>query len=214
MRIVDGKLALETAPCWHCNETGKVEETKLCPRLRKPQNGTACPHCGSRRQDGHNYCLPTGRIITCTRCNGTGQEPETTTDHLPVELWKAFRFVVYRQDRPASWNESHLGMGCCWSCTDYGRTWQANNSDAAIAEVRDSRTSAPQACKVFQEDGTPADHIGIFVSQGGYSVRAVWDLPTVQAEIASEPDETAGRMIGRHVAELGGHGTIAAAGKY
>jgi len=210
MKIVDGKIVLEIKACSYCDGKGQREEYQSCPHYGQAMRGKACSFCGSTTKHGHSG-KHTGKMISCDRCKGTGQEMEDLYGYAPADIWQGLTFKVYRQDRNNSWNESFLGFGCVYSCEDYGSA--AKSDDAAIIEkVRAS--GSHQAVKFAkEEDNTLADHIGIFVTRNGYSVRAVFSgVKAVEKQIAHEPSPAVARLVGGAIAADGGNGTAFAAG--
>lgn len=210
MKIENGMIVLETRKCSLCEGTGQKVERVPCPLYGKAMRGKACPHCGATRKDGHRY-LETGKMVPCDFCNGTGVKQEDMCDTAD-SIYHEMTFKVYRQDREATWNESHLGAGCVFSCCDYGRAWnRPENNEALIADVRGH--TFIQATKIARE-GRLAEHIGIFITRGGYSVRPVFTMEETDARIAREPGEVAARIIGGAIAAQGGNGTAFAAGGF
>lgn len=114
--------------------------------------------------------------MTCRGCNGTAIVPETITDSVPQDIYRGLPVRIVDTGRENSWNESHLGMGCVYSCADYGRAYEAYAADPAkgtamlIADVR-SQTYV-QACKIARDDGTLCKGIVVMLNRNGYSVRA------------------------------------------
>jgi hypothetical protein len=153
--------------------------------------------------------MDTGRMIPCPTCDGKGIVPENICDTADA-IYLALPFKVYRQDRTASWNENHLGAGCVYSSCDYGAAWNANDDAGLIEKVK--AQGFVQATKFARDDGTVANHIGIFVTRGGYSVRAVFTMAETLTRIAKEPDETTARIVGGALAGAGMNGTAFAAG--
>ena len=169
------KLVMGRKNCWHCHE-GTVGTNVTC---------TGCQGTG-RSKSGKQKCRTCRGTKTvynndirkpCDTCKGNpvNFNEETVYDHMPDAVWQSLTFKVYRHNRPITGNEALLGLGCVYSSQDYGAAWDANNDEALIASVKAS--GGHQACKVAKKDGTLCDHVGIFVSRGGYSVRAClsWD---------------------------------------
>jgi hypothetical protein len=213
MKIIDGKVTMETKECLYCHGKGQREEWVSCPNYGKAMRGKACPHCGSTTKHNHRP-INTGNIIECDHCKGVGRVDETLYDYAD-NLYSAMEFRVYRQNRAGSWNEMHFGAGCVYSCTDYGAAWNHPENDAGlIAKVKGN--TGQQAVKFCKENedgtGTPANHIGIFVTRDGYSVRAVYTLAETVARIQREPNETTARIVGGALAAAGMNGTAFAAG--
>ena len=142
MRYEAGKIILEMRPCYHCNGKREIQERVRCARYSMTQQGRACPHCGTRRKDGHTY-LVTGKMIVCPSCNGTGQQLES--DHLIAKeimpLWWADTEVEVRREpnHRQSFNEAYIGFGLEYCCTDYGRAWDTVvDKDSLYPHVMDS----------------------------------------------------------------------------
>lgn len=174
MYVENGKLVLGRKDCWHC-EQGTVSTKEACKKCqgsgRGPRGGRrTCKPCYGQ---GHVYNSEVRSV--CPYCHGQYQNAsqEDYTDALPNAIWDSLPFRVYRHNRSLTVNESLLGLGCVFSCQDYGRTFKDDDNEKLIAEVCAHKHH--QACKVVQDDGTLADHIGIFVSTGGYSVRPVFE---------------------------------------
>jgi len=209
MKLVDGKVVTETKECCYCNGTGKREKWISCPNHGRAMRGKPCQYCKATTKHGHQP-INTKTIETCQRCNGTGRVDEDLCSYAD-NIYQAMEFRVYRQNRAGSWNELHFGAGCVFSCCDYGAAWDHPENDAALIEkVRNN--SGQQACKFCRDDGSLADHIGIFVNRDGYSVRAVYTLAETTARINREPSETAARVVGGILAGAGLNGTAYAAG--
>ena len=209
MKIVDGKIVLETRPCSRCDGKGEVEQYQTCPHHGTAMRGKACPFCGSTTKHGHSG-KHTGVMIICSNCDGKKNVPEDLYDYAPEAIWTGLTFKVYRQARQNTWNESYLGAGCIYSAEDYGQAAKMPD-DEVIAKVKASGNH--QAVKFAKEDNTLADHIGIFVTLNGYSVRAVFSgVRAVEDKIAREPSPTVARIIGGMIAAEGGNGTAFAAG--
>jgi len=173
MEVLNGVVVLGDRACFRCQGNKETMLRKPCPNYGKVTNRRPCAHCASTRKDGHAY-LDIG-VGTCPDCKGVGTRPETMSDYLPVEVWAGMRFVVYRENRAATWNEQYLGSGCVYSTVDYGRS--RDMTDEALAEeVRTNKQSA-QASTICDRDGRLADHIGIFTNRSGFSVRPVFATP-------------------------------------
>jgi RecJ-like exonuclease len=210
MKIVDGKIVLEIKACSACDGKGEREEYMTCPNWNKAMRGKACSFCGSTTKHNHSG-KHTGKMIPCQRCNGTGKEMEDLYNYAPEAIWQGLTFKVYRQDRQNTWNESFMGFGCVYSSEDYGQA-AGMTDDEVIANVKASRSH--QAVKFAKEDNTLADHIGIFVTRNGYSVRAVFSgVKAVADKIAHEPSPAVARLVGGMIAAEGGNGTAFAMGR-
>lgn len=210
MQIQNGKVILSTEPCY-CGD-GTQNGHRTCSKCNGTSKGPRGKIGGCRACYRGKVVDPTVRV-PCDRCNGTTIVPEDRfSTRIPVEVWQTLTFKVYRQDRGISWNESHLGAGCVYSCSDYGNAWDKLTDAQIIDEVK--KSTGHQVCKLTREDCTICDHIAIIVNRGGYSVRAAWEPNATNAtdKATSEPSESRGMAIGIAVANAGGHGTLAAAG--
>ena len=185
MRRRGDRVEFGMRECSDCGGRGTVPTQKPCPRCKGTGNGLRGARGQCRQCHGfktvHDFDHPT----LCKNCSGSGQQAETADDYLPAEMWQELPFRVYRADRPNTWNEEHLALGCLCSCTDYGTAWEAGE-DHVISRVRNFR-HRPKLDEVWS-DGRWCDHIAITLTQNGYSVKAVWDdvdptrdLPTEQA---------------------------------
>lgn len=177
MKIVDGKLVLETRTCWNCNGTQLINEWIKCPQCNgtgKQSNRRNCLLCRNQRVLGKTPSVVlskgTGHCTSCT----DGIMPEAIGDYAPQEMWQSLNFVVYRSDRQQQLVEKLFGFGC-WSVTDYGDHKHLTD-ESLIAAVRYASTGrhSIQACKFVKEDFTVCNHIGIFCNNQGYSVVAVF----------------------------------------
>jgi hypothetical protein len=179
MKIIDGKIVLETRECSWCNGKGIKPAQVACPlckgTMRGPRGGrNSCRKCYNGKVASDTLTVP------CPRCNGAKIEPETMTDFMPEELWKSLPFKVIREANGRfGFNENFLGLGYVFTCGDYGAAWTANDEAALIEDVRNTRIH--QACAVAMGDGTLCEYVAILVTPNGYKVRAVYpsDVPNV-----------------------------------
>lgn len=174
MRIENGKLVFEKKNCSFCQK-GQVAGTITCPECKGTGKGKrgkpfACKKCNGRRTTW-SWDHP----VTCSLCNGNylNSENENDCDYLPEGIFQNMPMKVIRVNQGMTWNEEHLGMGCVFSCVDYGNAWGNNNDAELIATVKKERSI--QATKIAKDDGTVANSIGIFVKPGGYSVRPIFN---------------------------------------
>lgn len=208
MQVINGKIVLGRRDCY-CGD-GKQFGKVTCATCKGTGKGKRGAKNGCQSCHGSKVTYTKERTATCERCKGEhiGFEPETLYHHMPAEIWDALELRVYRSDRGISGNESFLGLGCVFSCQDYGRAYNATD-EAIIADVRSEKIH--QACKVTKKDGTLCSHVGIFVNKGGYSVRPVFDsVEEVVSAIVSERPEDEYRMVGNAIATNGGNGTFGA----
>lgn len=145
-------------PCDGCGGSGKVSSKTGNRKFN-------CKQClrGNR--------LYPEKLVTCDSCNGVGRVGESLYDTAPEEIWQGLTFKVYR-DATITYAESLIGHGCVFSCGDYGQASKATD-EAVIADVKGHKHH--QACKFARDDGTIANHVGIFVNSSGYKVQAVFD---------------------------------------
>ena len=225
MKIVNGKIELETEKCVWCSsnnlDKGKAPGKKPCGTCKGTRRGkrgglNGCKDCYSGTEcDWDNP-------IECNGCEGAGEQQETLTSYLPVEAFKTLTFKVYIADRGISFNESYIGVGTVWSCGDYGRAWEVVSGEddeeviqKFIHNVLDD-ASGVQACKITasMQDPTVCNHVAIIVNRGGYSLRAAFtdDASDVLKQVNGEPSVSLGKLIGMKVYNDGGNGTLAAAG--
>jgi hypothetical protein len=173
MKIENGKVVFERKDCWQCNK-GQKARIIPCPECKGTGRGKRGGARGCKKCNGFRTSCSWDDPVPCDACQGNYQnhEPEDATDYLPAGAFASLTFKVYRVTREMTWGESHIGLGCVYSCTDYGRS-NAATDDAIIADVKNH--SGVQACKVIDAQGNLCDHIGIFVRQGGYTVKAVFN---------------------------------------
>lgn len=210
MKIQDGTVVLGERECVMCRD-GKTAGRIQCRTCRGTGRGAKGGRNGCKRCNGSRIEFSADHPVTCGRCKGKGRVPETLTDYIDHADWQALEFRVYRQDREISGNESLLGLGCAWSCMDYGEAWERNDDAALIHHVRVSPYGI-QACKIADDNGNVCDHVGIFVSRGGYSLRAVFapDGSDAKSRIDRERPRDEYLRVGSAMAEAGMNGTIGA----
>lgn len=112
--------------------------------------------------------------------------PKPVMATLAAEL----EIVVSAQNRQSTWNEAHLGLGCLWSVTDYGRTWDrlvvAAREDgpepgvahlhAVVEAIREETreklaTESVQWIKLMDRDTRVlTDRVVVLLHRGGYSL--------------------------------------------
>jgi hypothetical protein len=177
MKIIDGKIVLETKPC-NCAigercTPGKQPGRKVCPTCKGTRRGKRggigkCRGC----YDGTTHDFE--NRVTCEVCKGAAIMPETRYDWITKELWESMTFRVVR-DATGRWgfNESYLGLGYVSCCTDYGTAWANPDDNAIITMVKGERMST-QALNICREDLTVAKEMVIIVTKNGYKVKAVY----------------------------------------
>ena len=208
MRLDGNKVTLETKECISCQGTGRAAKQIPCPACKGTGRGIKGGKNGCRKCSGFKTAYSSTETVTCGGCEGTGKRPENDCDSMPDEWFASMPFRVYRHNREQTYNEYLLGIGCVYSCTDYGRAYAATD-DKVIAEV--SSHTFVQLCKVAR-NLTLCDHIGIFVNRDGYSVRAVYlpDAKDALTVIANERGKDDGFQTGSRLASEGLNGTIGA----
>lgn len=161
-------------------EDGTQNYVGPCPRCDGTGNG---PRGGAR---GCKGCYGSGRKVDptrtmpCTRCGGDfkDHDEENWTDRVPSEIVQALPHFIVKSRHRQTFVEAYIGVGL-WSCTDYGRRWEALEApdatgDDLIAEVIAEETFV-QACKVARKTDDPrvlslCDAIVIQVHPNGYNV--------------------------------------------
>ncbi len=210
MHIENGKMVWGRKNCEHCDE-GKQPTRIRCPECKGTGNGKRGGRGGCHKCRGLRDIWSNDHPMTCTTCNGNyiNFTVENQCDYMPSEVWQSLNFKVYRHKRLLTGNEAILGLGCVFSCTDYGAAWENPDDEKLIKEVKAS--TSHQATKVTKDDGTVCDHVGIFVCPGGYSVRPVFEsVEAVEMMIGLERPEREYMAVGQAICEAGGNGTFGA----
>lgn len=178
MQIIDGKLVLGKKNC-HCGD-GTVSTRVTCKECRGSGNGKRGGRGGCKKCYGSGSTYDHDNRSVCPQCNGNfkDHENENSCDYLPDGVFAKLDVRVYYTNTMTI-GESLLGLGCVYSCGDYGDAWKNRNDEKLIAEVR--RQSGVQATKIVDKDNNVCDHIGVFVSERGYAVKPVFVTPTVGA---------------------------------
>jgi hypothetical protein len=169
MKIVDGRFIYEMHECSSCDGKGEVEEFIDCPNDRMTMRGKKCPHCDTTNK--HHHLISTGKMRSCGHCEGKGKVMENDCDKIPEEIWQSMTFKVYKTDRPTTINDAYYGIGCVWSCMDYGE--HKNLTDEQLIDKVRHGGSYIQATKISDKEGNICDHIGIVCKDQGYVVHAV-----------------------------------------
>lgn len=207
-------LTLGQTDCSACKYMGKPGQIPVlveadCPKCKgtgKRGNGT-CRNYGCVR--GKKEVLSDTLWQTCSKCKGSTLQAETWCDYAPSEAVTAIPVRVTRQNRDISMNESLLGLGCLWSCTDYGSAWDGDDADLQVKITEQLATQRVQATNIVdRETGAVVDEIIVIVSRGGYSLRTG---SGAEARASRELSYAAGLVVGSMVAESGDNGTIFAA---
>lgn len=210
-------------PC-HCASPwmphpGTQPTRRPCPTCNGTGRGKRGGRYGCKTCHGSGTVWDQENRVTCTSCNGdyAAAQSEGYCDRVPrplvEEVLSLIPIEVVRTNRGNSWNESHLGHGCIYSCTDYGA--MAGHTDAEIRLL--TRTELvqrpPQALHFFhRETGRLVSAVAVLLTHDGYSVRSVFSSVEDTSALASlEPDESQAHAIGMRVFHSGGNGTLAAA---
>lgn len=188
-------LVYEAKRCWGCQGEGTYKVRRRCPLYGRTVNrlpDRRCPHCGATAKHRHDY-LDTGTTRVCDDCHGNLEQMQTRYDTIPVDILKGIPLKVFRSGRPPTWNESWLGVGCLWSTTDYGRSAQMDDEELVLHIKAHFERDTVQACHVVDKADCLPAYLGVFMSRGGYSVRAVHDpeaAPEYTRERVSTPQHT------------------------
>lgn len=208
-------LHLERKDC-HCGD-GTQSRRIACPACNGTGNGPRGGKGKCRKCYGSGNAYDHDNRVPCRRCGGEyrDHDPENICDNAPEGLVQSLPWAVVRQDRAQSFAEAYIGTGL-FSCTDYGRAWDAADDAALIAKIKgDERRT--QATKIARKTDDPlvyqvATGIVVLLTPNGYSPVAYFDDMAAVCERASAhlPADVA-MMIGtRYHAETGGNGTMLA----
>lgn len=172
MKLLNGKIVLETRDCSWCSGRGTQPKRVVCPKCRGTRRGPRGGRNGCGCYDGK--VASDTLTETCGRCKGAKTEVETRYDAIPAEIWSALNFRIVR-DAKGQWgfNESYLGLGYVVSCTDYGSAWSHKSDEALVAEIRADRTYT-QALNICDENLTVCKEIVVIVTPHGYKGKAVY----------------------------------------
>jgi hypothetical protein len=176
MQIVNGKLVLGKKNC-NCGD-GTVSTRVTCKSCNGSGRGKRGGARGCKPCYGNGTTYDHDKRSVCPQCNGNfkDHDDEDTCDYLPAGVFAGFTFRVYYGGQMTI-GEALMGLGCVFSCGDYGAAWKERNDEKLIADVR--QHSGVQATKVVDKDNNVADHIGIFVTPSGYTVKPVFVTPAV-----------------------------------
>lgn len=222
MEVIDGIVILGTRDCRSCISTPGTQSKRIpCPTCHGSGNGARGGRGGCKKCYGSGNVYDQINRVPCVTCDGNyhNAATEDITDYLPASVVSSLPIRVYRSDRRNSWNESNLALGCVYSSTDYGDAAKMTDAEV-IAKVSGtvdgySGMGRVQACKlVNRDDSTLCDHVGVFVTRDGYSVRAVFAPnggESVAKDAASELTHDEATVYGGAVYGAGGNGTMAAA---
>jgi hypothetical protein len=178
MEIVNGKVVLGTKPCY-CND-GTMFDIKWCQNRTKARGTHNCDKktCPNNKTGYSTMHEISRRIVPCDNCKGgTVAIQENYCDD--VTLPADFPIKVQRAGRANTFNENYLGLGCLYSCTDYGE-FNKLTDEEVIAKIRTAQYHTKngqirtQAVKVVRskDDLTLCDFILVNVTKDGYSVQA------------------------------------------
>jgi DnaJ-class molecular chaperone len=168
MKVVDGKLVLETKNCSNC-DNGTVPSKISCKKCNGSGNG---PKGGKGRC---RSCYGSGSVWDhdnrekCKKCNGIFEnaEKETMCDYIPEFIWESLPIRVEKINKKTTWNEQNLGLGFIFCCVDYGRAYH-DNDEKVIADVK--KHKGVQASKIVDDNYNFAKEIVVTVKLDGYQV--------------------------------------------
>ena len=210
MHVQDGLLFVGLCYCWSCNDEGVIfPHRKPCEYRWRGKHPKSCNHCLSGEVTDRS------RPEVCRQCNGEKRVQGTLGASLPVHIWESLEFRVYRSNRKQSYNENLLGFGCIVSVTDYGEH-RKKTDEELIADVKRKGCvkgiNVAEAVNKERTIGKLCNHVGIFCSDQGYSVRAVFesDASDAQEQINQELPYAVGMMYGTLLAGVGLNGTLLA----
>jgi hypothetical protein len=174
MKIENGKLVLGKTNC-SCGDG--TESTRIvCPECKGTGRGKRGGAGGCKKCHGLRYTYDHEKRAVCKRCNGNfiDHDDETTCDYLPAGVFAGFDVRVYYTNNMTV-GESLLGLGCVYSCGDYGEAWKNRSDDFKAKLIADVKgQTGVQATKVVDANLNVCDHIGVFVSERGYTVKPVF----------------------------------------
>lgn len=181
MKIENGKFVFEEVTCWDCKGTKIVTRYTLCPLNNQAVNrqpNRQCPHCKAKNKYSHQTV---GSYQTdCTVCSATGKIMEDLYSYISKEQWaelhKSFKFNIRRVNREANFNESYLGLGYLYGCTDWGTI--AKKSDEEILKFIPTDGHPIQPVGWCKKDGTVPLELDIVVRNDGYGVWPKWYVIT------------------------------------
>lgn len=212
-------LTLDFKDCTRCYGKGDGPTRIDCPTCKGTGKGARGGRGGCRNCHGNGQAYDHDLRVVCPHCGGApaSKSRETWTDTAPIDAVMSMSLVVMRQDRGGSFNEGFLGLGCLWSCTDYGERWKREDDTPLLEEIAGKlRTDRTQACKIIAgerdrdtETMPLAAGLVIVLHRDGYSLRTATTDNLARAQ--AEPDHDAGLAIGMAVYHAGGNGTLAAA---
>lgn len=213
MRLENNQLILEKEECVFCSMNrlpkGKTASRKACPTCKGKGRGPRGGKGGCQECMGNRKVPDWDTPVDCKCCDGTGEVPETMTSYINEECKKevidSLPIKLFFAERGMSFNESYLGIGTIFSCSDYGRTWDKLESRSQesirnfLEQIRkEILESGLQACKIADDDGILINHIVVIVNQGGYSVRPskTNDSSDIVRKVNKEPLEAAATIHG------------------
>lgn len=149
MKIENNKIIFEVVQCWNCKGSGKDKHYKRCPNDNKKTYGKKCEHCGATNKHSHKSIGYD--IIDCNLCKGSGKRLENRFDFVPKDIIDSLDITeVVKVNRNSTFNESYLGLGQIYGCSDYGRSHDLTN-DELIAEIKKDMTCT-QALSITDKD--------------------------------------------------------------
>lgn len=194
------KNEIEFTPveCFMCSGLGTKENFSMCKNQNRAQRGKPCEICGAKTRFHSVVSLGVGK---CQRCDGTGKNEtnaySTFEEDARAEYLKNVSLRVLRTYRENTWNENYLGLGCIYSCTDYGRIASENDETVKAKVLGELKTGYFQVLHFLVKDGEKsvlADELLVIVTTNGYSVRGAKrnDKTGNQATGTAEPGEQEG----------------------
>jgi hypothetical protein len=168
--------------CWICHGFGWASPrgTRYKSLAAARRNGRLCKTC-----DGTGVtvwpdttpcydCSHSGVIVLDAHVGEVLPDSVGRCDHLPgavaATLAAEWDIVAVREDRGQSWGESYLGLGSIWSCTDYGRSWAADDS-VTLRHVRaELAERGTQWLNVLDPGRRILPTIVVKITRNGYSV--------------------------------------------
>ena len=174
MKLIDGNLLFEKKDCEVCTK-GEIPAQRVCPVCNGTGKGTRGKVRGCKRCYGNKTVADMTRNQPCLKCKGNYKnfETENAYDYLPKAIYENLEFRVIRTKRQMNFNESHIGEGTIFCCTDYGAAYRLNDDKELIQSVRNH--TSHQACKFLDKNNRFCDHIEIVVKEEGYVVIPAWN---------------------------------------
>lgn len=190
------------------HSAGRYKTPGALRTAQTKRTGEVCHLC-----DGFGQTITIGLESDCYDCSGNGLVPvyrpgavfakrpgykEPKVSNPPLMVWSdcdnldrsvqkdfAARINITAYERDLNTAESLLGMGCLWSCTDYGTMYErllnTSKGFATIlseieAEIRVKLAAdRTQWCKIIHPDSNVmTSTIGIQIGRNGYAIKAMF----------------------------------------